>query len=153
MIGARGTQAAGQRREGVGRNPRAPGHCVLHPGRCGHSRRAQRGPSGPVWRLRLALAPREWRRLQDVSNAGRTGAERAGETGAGAPELMEGRAAAYLAAKGKEESGTRTKPTLLAFSLRARPSRTGFWGGGEEGTAKSVRGTPKAGCGYTLLNC
>lgn len=47
------------------------------------------------------------------------GNERAGESGARAPAVMQGRAAAYLPAQRRKESGIRNTATLLAFSAPA----------------------------------
>lgn len=81
VIGAPGSEAAGQWRGGgeealPGVGESLPGRLRPHPGHCRLSCFAQRGPSGPGRRLRLALAGREWRRLQEISNP-RLGCSRA----------------------------------------------------------------------------
>lgn len=106
---------------------------------CGHSRSAQPGPSGCGQRLRLALAGREWRRLQEISNQCLRWSPACWGTGAGAPELTEKRTAAHLPAKCEKDSGTLHKATLLAFSLPAAP-RGQALGDGGEGTARSAAG-------------
>lgn len=60
------------------------------------------------------------------------------ESGAGAPELMEGRPATYQPAKCEQESGTLHKPTPRFLVVRG--PRGQAFGGGEEGTTRSARG-------------
>lgn len=122
-IRAPGTWRPG-REEGVGREPlRASGRARAgaqrlrpHLRRCGQPHH----PSGDP----LARGGGNHKRspggvCTKFQTRARAGAERTGEPGAGAPEPMEGRAAAaaYFLAKCEKESGTLREETPFSFSL------------------------------------
>lgn len=103
-----GLRAGGR---GGGGGEEAPSGCIPSPGTAGTpgpgggSDWPSPGVSGGV---REEFQSRAW-----------AGNERAGESGARAPAVMQGRAAAYLSAQRRKESGTRNTATLLAFSAPA----------------------------------